>query len=137
VLKAVWADERITAAVSHMDSLEKIRQNVAAAVDKTELGALERDALVRYAAASRPYACSGCDHHCNNAVAAPVQIGDTMRYLMYHDTYGDPERAREHFRALPPEARDLDAVDFTPANAACPNGIDIAWHMKRAARVLA
>ncbi len=41
VLKAVWADDRITAAVSHMDTFEKLKQNIAAAVDKTDLGAVE------------------------------------------------------------------------------------------------
>jgi predicted aldo/keto reductase-like oxidoreductase len=137
VLKAVWADPRISAAVSHMDSLEKIRQNVAAAVDKTELGALERDDLVRYAAAARPYYCSGCDHLCNPAVDAPVRIGDTMRSLMYHDAYGDPHRAREAFRELPTEAKQLDGVDFSRASAACPHGVDVGMHMRRAQRVLA
>ncbi|MEI6085810.1 MAG: aldo/keto reductase, partial [Verrucomicrobiota bacterium] len=37
VLKAVWADERITAAVSHMDTLDKMKQNIAAALDRTQL----------------------------------------------------------------------------------------------------
>ena len=32
VLKAVWEDERLTAVVSHMDTLEKIKANVAAAL---------------------------------------------------------------------------------------------------------
>src|SRR5581483_6513772 len=33
VLKAVWADERITAAISDMDNLDKLRENIAAALD--------------------------------------------------------------------------------------------------------
>ena len=60
-----------------------------------------------------------------------------MRYLMYHDAYGEPEKARRLFAALPDEARQLDGVDFSGANRACPHGIDIAAHMARAQQLLA
>jgi hypothetical protein len=136
VLKAVWADPRIAAAVSHMDSFEKLKANVAAALDREELGQADFEALERYAAATRSLACDGCDHRCRGAIAAPVQIGTTMRYLMYHEAYGEPERARTLFRALPAAAQQLQDVDFAPANAACPHGVDVAWHMRRAAAVL-
>jgi predicted aldo/keto reductase-like oxidoreductase len=136
VLKAVWADERIAAAVSAMDTLEKLRANVAAAVDKKKLGALELDELKRYAAATRALTCDGCDHLCGAAVDAPVRIGDTMRYLMYHDVYGEPREARRLFAALPAEARALARVDFIGASRACPHGLDVAWHVRRAAEVL-
>ena len=136
VLKAVWADPRISAAVSHMDNLDKLKQNIAAALDRNELGLLDRDALQRYAQDTRSLACDGCDHHCNPAVAAPVQIGATLRCLMYHDAYGQPEVARERFRALPAEARRLAGVDFSGANRACPHGVDVASLMDRASKVL-
>jgi predicted aldo/keto reductase-like oxidoreductase len=136
VLKAVWADERIAAAVSHMDTFEKLKQNIAAATDKFELGQAEWNALEHYAASTRHLACDGCEHLCNAAVDAPVRIGTTMRALMYHDVYGEPERARRAFAKLPAEAQRLSGIDFTPANAVCPNGIDIAAHMQRAAEVL-
>ncbi len=136
VLKAVWADERIAAVVSHMDSFEVLRENIAAAVDRTELGALDREALDRYAAATRHQACDGCDHLCSPAVDAPVRIGTTIRYLMYHDVYGESEKAKELFAKLPSEARRIDDVDFRGANAACPHGVDVAWHMKRASEIL-
>ncbi|MDD9937660.1 MAG: aldo/keto reductase [Myxococcales bacterium] len=137
VLKAVWADKRITAAVSHMDNFEKLRENIAAALDKRSLSRVEREALERYAAETRSLACDGCDHLCGGAVGAPVRIADTMRLLMYHDVYGEPDKARELFQRLPAEARALAGVDFAGANAACPHGVDIARHMKRALTVLA
>lgn len=136
VLKAVWADERITAAVSHMDTFEKLKQNVAAACDKSKLSALEMSALEQYAAITRSLACDGCDHHCNPAVEGHALIGTTMRYLMYHDHYGETDKAKELFAKLPDGARRLEHMDFSKANAACPNGIDVAAHMERAARVL-
>ena len=44
------ADERITAAVSHMDSLEKLKENIAAALNKTQLADADFQALEQYAA---------------------------------------------------------------------------------------
>jgi hypothetical protein len=137
VLKAVWADERIAAAVSHMDSFEKLRENIAAALDRTSLTSAEKDALDRYAAATRAYACDGCDQRCGAAVPANVRIGDTMRYLTYHDSYGLPGPARDLFAKLPAEARNLSAVDFAPASRACPHGVDLVGLMKRAETLLA
>jgi hypothetical protein len=120
-----------------MTTVEQLRENIAAAVDRQKLGALEQDALRRYAHATNPFACGGCDHICGAAVAAPVRIGTTMRSLMYHDSYGDAEKARRVFRELPPEARSFAEVDFSGANRACPRGIDVAAQMKRAAKLLA
>ena len=137
VLKAVWADKRITAAVSAMDSISKLRENVAAALDRTKLTRAELDSIDQYAADTRSVACDGCDHICNAAVNGPSRIGDTLRFLMYHDTYGEKDKARKLFRELPETARRLDRMDFGAANKACPNGIDIATHMRRALKVLA
>ncbi len=137
VMKAVWEDERITAAVSEMDSLEKIRENAAAARDTGKLGALDRQELMRYALATRSVSCDGCSHLCEGAVDAPVPVATTLRYLMYHDSYGKREAARQLYRALPPEARRIEGVDFTKASAVCPNGLNVSAHLARAAKVLA
>ncbi len=143
VLKSVWSDARISAAVSNMDTLEKLRQNIAAAVDKSDLTAAEEHELQRYAALTRSLACDGCDQHCGAALrehagaqAGEVRIADTLRYLMYHDTYGRAGRARELFAALPEPARNLARLDFAPASRACPHGVDVAALMSRAASVL-
>jgi hypothetical protein len=57
--------------------------------------------------------------------------------LMYHDVYGKSELAKDLYRKLPPGARQIAGVDFTPAGKACPHGVDIATWMRRAADVLA
>jgi predicted aldo/keto reductase-like oxidoreductase len=136
VLKAVWADKRITAAVSHMDDLDKLRQNIAAAVDRQKLSRNEVDALRRYAALTRVHACDGCDHICGPSAGGSVRIADTMRYLMYHDGYGQKSEARTLFSQLPPEARSLGGIDFSAASRACPHGVDIGMQMNRALTVL-
>lgn len=137
VLKAVWADKRISAVVSAMDNFDKLRQNIAAALDTSALGAREIEALDRYAAATRSLACDGCDHLCNPAVDADVRIGDTLRHLMYHDVYGETGKARESFAALPAPSRAYGGVDFSGAEAACPHGVKVGQYMERALRVLA
>ena len=137
VLKAVWEDERISAAVSAMDTFEKLRENIAAALDRIPLAASEREALDRYAAATRAHACDGCDRLCGATVPANVRIGDTLRYLTYHDSYGRSEEARALFAALPAAARDLAMVDFEAARRACPHGVDVAGLMRRASAILA
>lgn len=136
VLKAVWADQRIAAAVSHMETTAQMRENLAAALDGKPLGLRETEAVQRYAELTRGYACHGCEHLCNPQVNAPVRIGTTLRCLMYHDSYGDREKARRVFRELPPEARLLDGVDFSGASRACPHGIDVEAQMQRARELL-
>jgi predicted aldo/keto reductase-like oxidoreductase len=137
VLKAVWDDERITAAVSHMDTLDKIKQNVAAALDQSKLTEADHAALRQYAQDTQHLYCAGCQHICGRGVPAGLEVGTTLRYLMYHDTYRDPETARALYARLPEEARRIEGVDFTEAAALCPHRIDIAKHMRRAAHVLA
>jgi predicted aldo/keto reductase-like oxidoreductase len=65
-----------------------------------------------------------------------VQIGATLRYLMYHDVYGQPDLARELYGKLPEAARSFAHLDFAAARAACPHGVDIPRYMRRAAEVL-
>jgi predicted aldo/keto reductase-like oxidoreductase len=137
VLKAVWADERISAAVSQMDTLEKIKSNIAAALDKTSVAESDIMELQRYADATRHLYCAGCQHICNQVVPAGIEIGTTLRYLMYHDSYGDGSTARRLFAQLPESARHIAGVDYSKAAALCPHKIDIAKHMRRAAEVLA
>lgn len=136
VLKAVWADERLTAAVSEMDSLEKIRENAEAARDPGKLGALDMESLRRYAAATRSLACDGCDHHCTRGLERPIPVATTLRYLMYHDSYGKRAEARALYQALPESARHVDGVDFSSASRACPNGLNVEELVARAAQVL-
>ena len=51
-----------------------------------------------------------CDHYCQGcgkcmgamgAVMADARIPDVMRYMMYHNSYHESDRARALFRELP------------------------------------
>ena len=137
-LKAVWADERIDSAVSHMDNLEKTEQNIAAAKSPVKLGMGELQQLNRMAAV-RPdgRSCEGCKHHCESQVDGEVKIADQLRFLTYHECYGETEKAREFWRELTPAQRAFEGVDFTRAEAACPEKIDISTRLARVRRELA
>jgi len=62
-----------------------------------------------------------------------VPVGDEMRALMYHRSYGDQELARTVFRQLPETVRrGLAGFDYA-AERACPHGLPIAQLMREVA----
>lgn len=137
-LKSVWADERIASVVSEMDSVQRVRENVKAAVSERSLTAEESHQLNRLAALTAEYACNGCSHLCEQAAGGELAIADTLRYLMYHECYdGKSGRAKELYSALPAGACSAGDDALARASAACPQGIDIAARMAEAARILA
>jgi predicted aldo/keto reductase-like oxidoreductase len=135
-LKAVWADERIDSAISHMDNTTKLAENVAAAKSPVQLSMSEYQQLRQLAVATSAYSCHGCSQICESRIDGEVRVADTLRYLMYHECYGEPDRARQLYRALRAEEREIAGVDFARAEAVCPQGIRIAERMTLARRVL-
>jgi predicted aldo/keto reductase-like oxidoreductase len=135
-MKAVWADERIDAAVSAMTNMQQLADNVAAVMSPAQLTVGEFHQLNRLAARTAPYYCMGCRNHCESRVEGNLRIADTLRYLMYHDSYGDTEQARELYKALKSDERNFEGIDLTAAAKACPQGIDIARRLDDAKRLL-
>lgn len=133
-LKAVWADERIDSLLSEMDSIRVMRENIAAARSEINLTAGEFHQLNRLAALTAHLSCQGCANLCESAAGGTVKIADTLRFLMYHEAYGDAPRARRLYAELPPAARDFHGADLAAAAAACPQGIDIAGRLEAAHR---
>ncbi len=136
-LKAVWADERIASICSEMDSVKYVRENVAAARSEKALSAEDSDQLQRLAKLTAGYACNGCKHLCESALAGEVAIAAPLRFLMYAECYGKTARARELYRAIPAAALDVPAERLAAACAACPQGIDIPARLRRARELLA
>jgi predicted aldo/keto reductase-like oxidoreductase len=137
-LKAVWDNPKIASICSQMPSLTILVANVAAAVDKTSLSAEDKNLLERYASETASGYCAGCTRMCQAVLGAPVPVGDVMRYLMYYHDYGDRDRARALFAELPAETRSrLGQVDYSAAEARCPQGIAIGRLMREAGRILA
>ncbi len=135
-LKSVWADERIDSVLSEMDSLRVAKENIAAAKSGASLTAGEVHQLNRLAALTAHLACNGCAHLCEAAAGGRLAIADPLRFLSYHEAYGDTERARRLYNALPKNRLDVGGASLTAAMAACPQGINIAGRLAQARRAL-
>ncbi|HSO60632.1 MAG TPA: aldo/keto reductase [Desulfobacterales bacterium] len=132
-LKAVWENPQIASICSQMPSMALLSQNTAAAVNRARLSAGERKMLDQHAQANSAGYCAGCTDICEPALAAGVPVGRVMRYLMYCRNYGNRDFARSRFRALPAETRAvMDRLDYTAAEARCPQRMPIGRLMREA-----
>jgi predicted aldo/keto reductase-like oxidoreductase len=137
-LKILWENPQIATVCSQMGSVTFLHSNIAAALDKTTLTAADHAALREYAAATRSRHCAGCTEFCETALNHQVPVGDVMRCLMYHRSYGDQELARTVFGQLPESAwRGLAGFDYAAAERACPHGLPIAQLMREAGELFA
>jgi len=136
-LKFVWADERVTGLISKITSVTILKDNVAAASDGKELTSLDVKVLNRLAENTRSLYCRGC-MRCEAAMSSEGRIYDVLRYMMYYNSYGERDQARELFRQMPESVRSaMSTRDYSGAEAVCPNRIRIASAMKEAVRLLA
>ena len=137
-LKALWENPQLATICSQMGSVTVLHSNIAAALDKTVLTAADHAALREYAAATRSRHCAGCTQFCETALNNQVPVGDVMRCLMYHRSYGDQELARTVFGKLPEAARrGLAEFDYAAAERACPHGLPIGQLMREAGELFA
>jgi hypothetical protein len=136
-LKAVWENPNIASICSQMANLTILMSNVAAALDRTKLSVDEMDLLKHYARETSPGYCAGCSHICEPACADHVPIGDTMRYLMYYNSYNDRDRARKLFAMVPGQTRKrMATLDYSLAERRCPQGIPIGKLIREAVEIL-
>jgi len=136
-LKFVLEDKRIAAACVGRGDITHLKQNVAAVLDKTELTQLDKEALKTYAAETCSGYCAGCANICDS-VAADIPVSDVMRYLMYYNSFGDTQTARQLFAEIPQQIRDkMLTVDYAAAELRCPQRLPVARFMYQAVRTLA
>ena len=137
-LKILWENPQISSVCSQMGSVTVLHSNIAAALDKTVLTAADHAALREYAAATHSRHCAGCTEFCETALNHQLPVGDVMRCLMYHRSYGDQELARTVFGQLPETARrGLAGFDYAAAERACPHGLPIGQLMREAGELFA
>ena len=137
-IKAVMEDERIASVSVGMNSVAFINENVAAMLDKTKLAQDDKDVLAEYANATCSGYCAGCSHICDAAVAGVSNINDVMRSLMYHNSYGNTQLAKQTFAAIPADVRSrLLTADYRLAEQRCPQHMPIARLVREAVEKLA
>jgi predicted aldo/keto reductase-like oxidoreductase len=132
-LKAVWEDRRIASICSYMPNMTILKANVTAALDKTRLTSHDNSFLNQYAYETASNYCSGCASVCETEIDNEAPISDVMRYLMYSRCYGEPERAKLAFNALPPKVRKhMTNIDYKKAEQKCPQSMKIGKLMHEA-----
>ncbi len=137
-IKAVWENPQIASVCSQMPSIGVLTSNVAAALDKTRLSAVDRDLLQKHAVETASAYCAGCAHICEDAIGSAVPVSDVMRCLMYHRNYGEAGLARTAFAEIPHAARlQMTQVDYQIAEQRCPRKLPIARLMAEAVSMLA
>jgi uncharacterized protein len=135
-LKVVWENEKISSCLSHITSMSILKDNIAAATDTVKLSSDDIRMLDKHADINRSLYCRGC-MSCESAMETQCMIPDILRYMMYYNSYGERDRARGLFREIPESVRNaLAAKDYSPAEQACPNRIEIGRAMKEAASLL-
>lgn len=136
-LKIVLEDKRFAATCITMQSVALLTANVAAVLDKTRLSAIDRDMLKNYAAQTCNGYCTGCGHLCDATVAGAPYVSDVLRYLMYCNSYGEKNKARQLFSEIPYSAREkLATADFSVAEARCPQKLPIQSYIREAIKEL-
>ncbi len=106
-------------------------------MDKKELTQLDKEVLKTYAAETCSGYCAGCANICGPLVAG-VPVSDVMRYLMYYNSFGDTQTARQLFAEIPQQTRDkILTVDYAAAESRCPQRLPVARLMSQAMRTLA
>jgi predicted aldo/keto reductase-like oxidoreductase len=137
-LKAVWQNSHIASICSEMDNMKMFMDNVAAALDRTELSSQDTRLLEQHARETASTYCAGCAHICESAVEGHVPISDVMRCLMYSRGYGDGDQARSLYKEISQETLSLMASkDYSLAEKRCPQEMPIGRLMREAARELA
>jgi hypothetical protein len=132
-LKAVWTDRRISSLCSQMPGMNLLKANVAAAVSPETLSSTDMQLLHQYAQETLDQYCTGCGHICETALDHRVPVSDIMRYHMYCQSYGRADWARTQFGTLTPKVRrQLKSMDFSTAEARCPQQMPIARLMRQA-----
>ncbi len=137
-IKLVLEDERISCACVGMETVPLLTTNVAAVLDKTKLTQTDRRVFREYAAATCSSYCAGCANICDSVLPEVPYTSDIMRYLMYYNSYGDQNRARELFAQIPRNVRKkLLGIDYRTAEAQCPQHMPIGGLMAEAVSKLA
>jgi predicted aldo/keto reductase-like oxidoreductase len=118
----VLRDKNVSTVIVDMptfDELEQDRAAVTTPMTTAELDQFERAAAV--IGAGSCHLCGACTGQCPQG----VRVADIMRCRLYHDGYGDRERAAELYRALPAGASAAACGNCPECRVVCPWGVGV------------
>ena len=131
-----WAinNPAIATTVPSMTDIEQLEQNFKAMAERFT----DSDAKILTARLEdiRPYFCRMCGR-CEGQCPKGLPVADMLRFLSYHDFYGDYHFAVVSFRDLAREVRDVRCSDCDTCAIRCPNGVHVQDRLIRAQQLLA
>lgn len=135
-IKAVLKNQFISCACVVCKNISMLNSNIAAAKEPAKLAAADMNALKRYAEQTCRSYCTGCGR-CEQIFPETPYIADTMRLLMYHDSYGEKVRAKALFGQIPADIKaKMAKINYRPAEEICPQNLPITEIIARATRML-
>jgi predicted aldo/keto reductase-like oxidoreductase len=133
-LKWVIRDQRMATCIPSMVDNEQLQENFRAMSEP--LNGTEEKLLADLNEEIRPLYCRMC-YRCTGQCPKGAAIPETIRYLSYADFYGQFGLGREHFMALPEEARQVRCGECGSCAVQCPNGVRVSERMIRAQELFA
>jgi len=117
-----------------MTDMDQLDVNLRAMSEK--FGQADEKLLAALNEEIRPLYCRMC-YQCSGQCPKGAPVAETIRYLSYADFYGEFTLGREHFLALPEEARAVRCRDCASCTVRCPNGVRVAERLIRAQELFA
>lgn len=137
-IKLVLEDKRIASVCVGRGNLSHLIQNIAAVLDKTKLAKEDFDFFEQYAQETCNGYCTACGHICDGALSNSPYTSEILRYMMYYNSYGEPDYAKELFAKIPTNVRkNLLNIDYSLAEKRCPQNLPIAKIIAEAVEKLA
>ena len=137
-IKVVLQDRRFSSVCVGMENVRLLNSDVEAVLDRTRFSQADMEVFKEYAQATCRRYCAGCAHICDSALPDAPYVSDIMRYLMYYNSYGEHDRARELFARIPGNVRNkLLDMDYGLAEVHCPQHLPISELVAEAVNKLA
>jgi uncharacterized protein len=133
-IKWVLKNPGIGTTVPNMRTIPQLEMNFRAMAEPYT--AADEKLLVGLNEQIRPDYCRMC-YQCKGACPQGLPVADMLRFLSYHDFYGDYHRAVVSFRDLAREVRDVRCSDCQSCAIQCPNGVRVQDRLMRAQQLLA
>ncbi len=125
-IKVILQDKRFASACVGGHNITHLTLNVAAVQDKTKLTQADMAVFNEYARQTCSGYCAGCADICDAVLPQAPYTSDIMRYLMYYNSYGEQDSARELFAKIPASVRNrLPNIDYSVAETRCPQHLPI------------
>jgi hypothetical protein len=135
-IKAVLKNTSVSCACVACKNISILNSNIEAVKEPAKLTVADMSVLKDYAKMTCRGYCIGCGQ-CEKIFPETPYIADTMRFLMYHDSYGEKTRAKQLFSQIPADIKaKMAKIDYRPAEKKCPQNLPINQIINQATKRL-